>query len=158
VLDQLQTNGLPEIRIDLLGRVREDRGKRPDRRNVPEAGELLERHLRVEGQAVQFANHQVDEVVAVPLRVNAIEVPGPLRVLTIEGEPSFFGERLQKLHDEGRIARRLSVHQLREWGGVRRVAAERIRNELLHMFAPEFHQIGEIPPRWCAAHRTLARP
>ena len=48
VLDQLQTNGVPEIRTDLLGRFPEDEGKHPDRGDVPEAGELLQRLLRVE--------------------------------------------------------------------------------------------------------------
>ena len=48
VLDKLQTNGVPEIRTDLLGRFPEDEGKHPDRGDVPEAGELLQRLLRVE--------------------------------------------------------------------------------------------------------------
>ena len=47
VLDQLQTNGLPEIRIDLRGRFREDHRECPDRGDVPEAGELLQRDLRI---------------------------------------------------------------------------------------------------------------
>ena len=41
-LDQLQANGLPEIRMDLLRRFPEDDGKRPDCGAVPEAGELLQ--------------------------------------------------------------------------------------------------------------------
>ena len=163
VLDQLQTNGVPEIRTDVLGRFPEDQGKRPDRGDVPEAGELLQRPLRIERQAVQPAHHQIDDVVPVPLRVHAIEVPGPLRALMIEREPSFFGERVKKLNEEERIAGRLLVHQLRERGGARRLAAKRIRNELPHVFTGErrkrdlLHVRSRVPDRFELAHQRMGR-
>ena len=52
VLDQIQTNGVPEIRTDLLGLFPEDEGKHPVRGDVTESGELLKRPLRVERKAV----------------------------------------------------------------------------------------------------------
>ena len=91
---------------------------------------MLQRLLRVERQAVQLAHHQIHDVVPVPLRVDAIEVPGPSCLLMIEREPTFFGERVKKLNQEERIAGRLLMHQLRERGGALRLAAKRIRNEL----------------------------
>src|SRR5712671_5280562 len=126
LLDQLQTNGVPEIRTDLLGRFREDQGKRADRGDVPEEGELLQRFLRVQRKAVQPAHHQIHDVVPVPLRKDAIEVPGPSSLLMIEREPTFFDERVKKLNQEERIAGRLFLHKLGKRGGALRLAAKRI--------------------------------
>ena len=81
----------------------------------------------------------------------------------IEREPSFLGERLQKLHEEERIAGRLLVDQLRERGGARHLAAERIRNELLHVFGRErrkrdlLHVRSRVPDRVELAHQRMGR-
>ena len=163
VLDQLQTNGVPEIRTDFLGRFPEGEGKHPDRGDVPEAGELLHRLLRVERKAVQPSHHQIHDVVPVPLRMDAIEVPGPSSLLMIEREPTFFGERVKKLNQEERIAGRLLMHQLRERGGALRLAAKRIRNELSYVFSGErrkrdlLHVRSRAPDRFELAHQRMGR-
>ncbi len=80
-----------------------------------------------------------------------------------EHEPSVFDEHLQKLHDEERIAGRLPVHQLSEWGGARQVAAERIRNELPHVFARErrkhdlVHVRSRVPDCFELARQRMRR-
>ena len=104
--------------------------KHRDLGDVAEAGELLQRLLGLDGQAGQLPDHEVHDVVGVPLGVNAIEIPGPARRVMIEGEQPLFGERRNELNGEERIAARLLVHQLRERRGALRLAAKRIRNQL----------------------------
>ncbi len=61
--------------------------------DVAETGELLQRLLRFGRQAGELPDHEVHDVVGVPLGVNAIEIPAPARRVMIEGEQPFFGER-----------------------------------------------------------------
>ena len=117
VLDQLQTNGVPEIRTDVLVRFPENDRKHRDLGDVAEAGELLQRRLGLDGQAGQLPDHEVHHIVGVPLGVNAIELPAPARRVMIEAEQPLFGERRNELNGEKRIAARLLVHQLRQRGG-----------------------------------------
>ena len=44
---------------------------------VSEAGELLQRLLRLGRQAGELPDHQVHDVVGVSLGVDAVEIPGP---------------------------------------------------------------------------------
>ena len=105
----------------LLRRPENDREHR-DVGTVAEAGELPQRVLRVGGSARQLADHEVDDVVGVPLGVDALEIPGPARLLVIEGQQPLVGERVKKLDREKRIAAGLLVHQLRQRRGLLRVA------------------------------------
>ena len=85
------------------------------------------------------------------------------RLLMIEREPPFFGERVKKLNQEERIAGRLLVHQLRERGGALRLAAKRIRNELSYVFTGErrkrdlLHVRSRVPDRFELAHQRMGR-
>src|SRR6202047_4832371 len=58
VLDQLQTNGVPEIRTDVLVRFPENDRKHRDLGDVAEAGELLQSRLGLDGQAGQSPHAQ----------------------------------------------------------------------------------------------------
>ena len=123
--------------MDLLLRSPEDDRKRRDLGDVSETGQLLQRVLRFGRQAGELPDHEVHDVVGVPLGVNAIEIPGPARCVMIEGEQSLFGERRKELNGEERIAAGLLVHQLRERRGALRLAAKRVRNQLPEMFTGE---------------------
>ena len=137
MLDQLQTNGIPEIRTDVLVRFPENDRNHRDVGKVAEAGELLQRRLGLSGQARQLPDHEVHHIVGVPLGVNAIELPAPARRVMIEAEQPLLGERRNELNGEKRIATRLLVHQSRQWGGTVRRAAKRIRNEPDQVFLGE---------------------
>ena len=137
VLDQLQTNGVPEIRTDVLVRFPENDRKHRDLGDVAEAGELLQRRLGLDRQAGQLPDHKVHHIVGVPLGVNAIELPAPARGVMIEAEQPLFGERRNELNGEKRIATRLLVHQSRQRGGTTRRAAKCIRNEPPQVFLGE---------------------
>src|SRR4029434_11268164 len=65
-----------------------------------------------------------------PLGMGAREVARPARMPMIEGEQPLFGERSNELHDEKRIATRLRMDQVRQRGGARWLAAQRLRNQL----------------------------
>src|SRR5258706_11693507 len=103
-LDQFKTDRLPQIRMGLLLRRPENDRKHRGLGVVAEAGQLLERFLGFEPQAVQLSNHELHYIVGVSLRVNALEVPGPSCLFVIEHEQTFFGERVKKLNQEERIA------------------------------------------------------
>src|SRR6267143_5475280 len=135
VLDQFQTNGVPEIRTDVLVRFPENDRKHLDLGDVAEAGELLQRRLGLDGQAGQLSDHKVHDIVGVTLDVKAIELPAPARRVMIEAEQPLFGERGNELNGETRIATRLLVHQSRQRGRTVRLAAKRIRNEPSQVFA-----------------------
>src|SRR6267378_8653680 len=137
VLDQLEANGVPEIRTDILVRFSENDRKHRDLGDIAEAGKLLQRSLGLEGQAGQLPNHKVYHIVGVPLGVNAIELPVPARRVMIEAEQPLFGERRNELNGEKRTSTRLLAHQSRQRGGIVRRAAKRIRNEPLQVFMGE---------------------
>ena len=86
MLDQLQAKGLPEIRTDVFVRFPENDRKHRHLGDVAEAGELLQRHLSLDGQAGQLPYHEVRHIVGVALGVNAIERPAPARRVMIETE------------------------------------------------------------------------
>src|ERR1700689_1930238 len=103
MLDQLQTNGVPEIQTNVLARFPQNDRKHRDLGGVAEAGELLQRRLGLDRQAGQSSDHEVHHVVGVPLRVNALELPAPACRVMIEAEqhlakgpcpPRFAGERI----------------------------------------------------------------
>src|SRR5467141_4570099 len=161
VLDQLEANGVPEIRTDILVRFSENDRKHRDLGDIAEAGKLLQRSLGLEGQAGQLPNHKVYHIVGVPLGVNAIELPVPARRVMIEAEQPLFGERGNELNGEKRIATRLLVHQSRQRGGTVRLAAKRIRNEPSQVFAGErrktnlLHQGSRLADRLQRPHKRV---
>jgi hypothetical protein len=136
-LDQLQAERFPQPRIDVLVRYFGDDRKHPDRGDVSEAGQPLQCRLRRDWQPVQLPDHEVHDVVGVPLGVNSIEAPAPSCFLVLEREQAFFGERVKKLNHEKRVARGLIVHQPRERRGVHGSALKRIGDELCQIFARE---------------------
>ena len=87
-LDQLESDRLPQSRVDLILRGPEHDRERRDVSDIAETGELLQRLLRFVRQAGELADHQVHDVVGVALGVDAIEIPGPAPSLMIEGEQS----------------------------------------------------------------------
>src|SRR6266851_120535 len=136
-LDQLQANGVPEIRTDVVVRFSENDRKQRDLGDVAEAGELLQRRLGLERQAGQLPDHEVRYIVGVALGVKAIDLPAPARRVMIEAEQPLFGELRNELNGEKRIATRLVVHQSRQRGGNGRRAAQRVRNEPPQIFLGE---------------------
>ena len=126
--------------MQFLLRILEDHGQEGKLRAVAQTGELLQGLLGLDRQAAQLADHEVDDVVRVPLGVNATQVPGPARRAMIEREQSFLGQRRKKLNRKERIAGRLLVHQLRQRGRALLFAVERIRNQPPHVFAGEGRQ------------------
>ena len=68
---------------------------------------------------MQLADHQVDHVVGVALRVNARQIPAPASAGVIERDQSFVDQRRQKLNHEEWIAGRLLVHQFAPAGAAR---------------------------------------
>src|ERR1700724_3164700 len=147
VLNQLQTNGVPEIRMDVLVRFPENDRKYRDLGDVAEAGELLQRRLGLDRQAGQLSDHEVHHIVGIGLGVNAIELPAPARRVVIEAEQPLSGERRNELNGEERIATRLLVHQSRQRGGMVRRAAKRICNEPPHVFSGERRKTNLLDER-----------
>jgi len=137
VARQLQANGLPEIRTDVFGMI--SRGLRkvcgPGRCSRGRRAAATPSACR--RQSIQTAHHQIDDVVPVLIRVDAVRGPRTIGVLVIEREPSVFGQRGKNWSHEETDCGRLPVHQLSERGGARQDAAERIRNELPHVYARE---------------------
>src|ERR1700681_1954002 len=99
-LDQLQTDGGPENRKDVLVRLPENYRKHRDPGDVAEAGELLQRRLGLDRQADQSPDHEVHDIVGVPLGVKAIELPAPARRVMIEAEQPLFSESRNELNGE----------------------------------------------------------
>src|SRR2546430_14591818 len=119
-----------QIAVQCLLRILVDHRQQGKLRAVTQTGELPQGLLGVDRQAPQLANHEVDQVVRVPLGVNASQVPGPARRAVIEREQSFVDQRRKKLNREEWIAGRLLVHQVRQRRRALPVAVERIRNQL----------------------------
>ena len=76
--------------------------------------------------------------------------------LVIEGQETLVGEHVKKLDHEERIAVGLRVHQLRERGGLLRVAAERVRDKLAQVFAGERAELDVLHPSACPNRLQLA--
>ena len=129
------SHGLPERCVERRLTPALDQAQGRGRRAVAQAGKLPQRQLGRIGQAAQLAEHKIHDVVRVAFGVDAVEVPVPLRIVMIKGEQTFLGERRHELNDEERIASRLLVHQLGQFGGMFDFAAQRIRNELAHVFS-----------------------
>src|SRR6185437_15903343 len=92
---------------------------------VPHASELLERLLRVRGEAVQLANHQLHDVVGVALFENAMRVPSPAPCTVVKAEQSFLSQCRNELDAEEGVPRRLVVNQPCERSGALRLAMKR---------------------------------
>src|SRR6266446_6464131 len=74
-LDQLQANRLPEVRVDLFLRRPAHECERGQVGAVAEAGEVLQRLLRLRRQAAQLPHHEIHDVGREPLCVDTPEVP-----------------------------------------------------------------------------------
>src|SRR3984957_12541539 len=129
MLDQLQTNGAPKIRPDLVVRFPQNDRKHRDLGGVAEAGELLQRRLGLDREAGQSSAHEVHHVGGVPLGVNAIELPAPARRVMIEAEQPLVGQREKELDREERISAGLLLAQLSQWPCAPLFAVERIGDE-----------------------------
>src|SRR6202022_1238599 len=145
--NQLQTDRLPQIRVDLLLRGPVNDRKYRDFGDVAEAGKLLQCSLGLNRQAGQLPDHQVHHIVGVTLGVNAIEIPGPSSSVMIEREKALFGERRKETKGEKTSAPRLLMHQLREGRSALRFAAKRIRNQLREVFAGKRRKRDLLYPR-----------
>src|SRR5215510_6468982 len=121
--------------------------QRSERSSSFDFSRMMQSLLGVKRQAVQLAHHEIHYVFRVPPGMDATEVPGPSRLLVIEREQTVFGERVKKLNQEKRIAGGLLVHQLRQCGGARRFTAQRIGNELSHVFTGEGRQADLLHDR-----------
>src|SRR5262249_28974795 len=126
--DQLQTDSLPQIRVNLLCRVSANGGKGGDLGNVSQAGKLLQCLLGFDRQAAQLSDHEIRHIIGVTLGVNATEVPGPSRPAMIEVEEPLLYKGRNELNGKKWIAARLFVHQLRQRSDAFRVAVKTIRN------------------------------
>src|SRR5271154_1275184 len=126
--------------MNLLLRDLENDRKHDHFGNAAETSELLQRLLRFGGQAIELPRHEVHDIIGVSLGVDAIEVPGPARHFMIEKQQALFGERLQKLNHEERIAGGLPVHERRQRRGANGFAAKRIGDQLPKVVAGERRQ------------------
>src|SRR4029077_19892923 len=129
--------GMLQIAIEFLFAALVDRCEYGSVGAVAETGQMAQRTLSVGRQAMQLADHQVDDIVRVPLRMNASQVPGPVGLALLEREQSFLDQRGKKLNDEEWIAAGLLMHQFRQRGRALVVTVERIRNQLPHVFVAE---------------------
>ena len=76
--------------------------------DIAETGQLLQRLLRFVRQAGELPDHEVHDIVGIALGVNAIEIPGPARLLMIEGEQSLVGKRVEEIEARKTDCRRSS--------------------------------------------------
>src|SRR6266852_2046133 len=95
--NQLQTDRLPQIRVDILLRGPVNDRKYRDFSDVAQAGKLLQYSLGFNRQAGQLSDHEVYHIVGVTLSVNAIEIEGPSPGIMIEGKQAILGERRHEL-------------------------------------------------------------
>src|SRR5258705_3757798 len=72
--------------------------------------------LRFDRQAVQLADHKIDDIVGVTLGANAVQVPGPSPFSIIECEQPLLDKYRNQLIGEEWIARRLLMDQFRQLG------------------------------------------
>src|ERR1700759_3619795 len=114
MLYQLETNGGPQIRTDVLVRFPENDRKPGDLGGVAKAGKLLQCQLRFGWQAAELADHEVQDIVSETLGIDAIEIAGPARRVMIKVKQILIGQRVKKLNHKERIARRLVMHELRQ--------------------------------------------
>lgn len=134
---QFLANRLPQHGVN-LGFLHAEHGREGrDVRDVPEAGEPLQRVLRRPRQARQLAAHQVHDVVGVTPRMDAFGIPVPLARIVIEGQEIAFGQRLQELDHEERIAARLVPHEARQSLDRFGSTVERVSNQMPDMRAGE---------------------
>ncbi|MCY1370501.1 hypothetical protein D9M69_575930 [compost metagenome] len=107
---QFLANGLPQHPVNLgLGKPQHG-GKHLEPGDVAKTGQLLQRPLRLVRQARQLAHHQVHDIVGVTLGMDAIRVPAPMPGVMVEGQQVLFGQGLEKLDHEERIAGGLVLH------------------------------------------------
>src|SRR5882672_1420214 len=65
----------------------------------------------------------------------------------VESEQPLVEKSVDELDHEERVARGLLVHQLRQRGGARQLAAKRIRNELIHVLTGEGRELDFLHGR-----------
>ena len=79
----------------------------------------------------------------------------------VERQQPLVEKRVDELDHEERVARGLLVHQLRQRGGARPLAANRIRNELTHVLTGEgreldvLHERSRVPYRLELQHQRM---
>src|ERR1700729_4039297 len=130
----------------LLGSI-ENGGKHRNRGDIAQAGKMPQRLLRFDRQPGHLANQKVHHIIGVTLGVNAIEIPRPASRIMIEVEQALFGEGVKKLNDEERVAGGLLLYQLRQRCDMGRIAAKRIRDQLLEVVTGERFQVDLLNQR-----------
>jgi hypothetical protein len=128
--DEFEADSLPQIRVDLLLRSPTNDGKRLDLGAVSKAGKQLQCFLGAGRQPLELADHEVDDIVREAPGLDAVEIPGPDRLVRVEFKEVLFAERRQKLDCEKRVAQRFLVCQACERLGGRASTAECVRHEL----------------------------
>src|SRR5262245_36836391 len=142
--NQLEAKRFPQISIELLLRRSLDSGQRGRLRTISEARHSLQGFLGNQREPAQLADHEVDDVVCVPFRLDGLQIPVPSGIAWLEDNQVVLQELLKKLIGEERVAGRLFEYQLRQWlrrfmltvKGVHdprrhRVAVERAQNDVL---------------------------
>src|SRR5262245_58941140 len=110
--------------VHLRGRARMRYPQHLELRAVAHAGELLERELGLNRQAIQLPDHEIDDIVREVLGVNATKIPGPTPLAGVEREQALVRQRRDELNREEWIARRFLVDQFRQRGGAFRFAVK----------------------------------
>src|SRR5262245_40398717 len=80
----LETEGFPEIRLELLFRRSLNGGQRGPLRAVPKAGQALQGFLGDEREPAQLGDHEVDDVIRVPSGADRVEIPAPSGIARLE--------------------------------------------------------------------------
>src|SRR6266850_1417614 len=93
--------------------------------------------LRFDRQAVQLADHKIDDIVGVSLGANAVQVPGPSSLTIIECEQTLLDKYRNQLNCEEWIARRLLVDQFCQRGDAFGFAVKSIPNQSPQVFTGE---------------------
>src|ERR1700733_6725306 len=98
------SDGFPKVAVHLFSRTLIDQLQQRHIRLVAYTGKLLQSFLSFDGQSIQLLDQEVDHIVGVAFGVNAIEVPTPSRIESVERKQSLFSEGGDELNGEERIA------------------------------------------------------
>src|SRR5260370_37988620 len=135
--NEARANRFPKPAMHLLARLLRNHLEQGVLRAVPHARKKLQCVLRFYRQAVQLADHKVDDIVGITLGANAIEVPGPSPFTIIECEQTLLDKYRNQLNGEEWIARRLLMNQLCQRGDAFGFAVKRIPNQPTQVFTRE---------------------
>lgn len=155
-LDQFLTERIPESHVNLVLRDPQRDRQRGCVGDGAETGELLQSLPRTFRTANQLLNHEVNHIVGVPLRMKALEVPGPSPPPVIKGQEPLVGKRVKKLDNEERIPLGFRLHQACKRIGLFRVAPERVRDKVSEVRGRQGRQLDVLHSSGCADRLQLA--